>query len=59
MEKKLIYTDDEEELLKKIKCLHDDNVTPNHREEGNSVVGLAIEGADLFSSFPIKSTEEN
>ena len=59
MEKKLVYLDEEVTLLEKIKVLHDDNVTPNHREEGKSVVELAIEGADMFSSFPLKSTEEN
>lgn len=59
MEKKLVYTDEEVTLLKKIKVLHNDNVTPNHREEGKSVVELAIEGADMFPSFPLKSTDKN
>lgn len=59
MEDQIIFTEDEKELLEKTKKLYKTNKTPNHRSDNKSVIEIAIEGANSFSSFPLKRNNQN
>lgn len=59
MEDQIIFTEDEKELLEKTKKLYMTNKTPNHRSDNKSVIEIAIEGANRFSSFPLKRNNQN
>ena len=54
MDKDIQYTVEERLLLDRIKEFHQTNGTPNHRDDEESALEIALKGAENIPSFPMR-----